>query len=74
MSSQSTVQLTPSSRFSASGLSIFAALLLALWELYFFLLAGTNWMGKWDPQIPLFRPEMLGFKRLPHNVIADSPS
>jgi hypothetical protein len=61
MSSQSTVPLTPRRGFSASGLSIIAALLLALWELYFFLLAGTNWMGKWEPDIPLFRPERLGF-------------
>jgi hypothetical protein len=61
MSSQSTLQLTPRTGFSARGLSIIAAALLALWELYFFLLAGTNWMGKWGLDIPLFRPERLGF-------------
>jgi hypothetical protein len=61
MSSQSTLQITPRHSYSASGLSIIAAMLLALWELYFFLLAGTNWMGKWDPHIPLFMPERLGF-------------
>jgi hypothetical protein len=61
MSSQSTLLLTPRTGFSASGMSIIAAVLLALWELYFFLLAGTNWTGKWDLDIPLFRPERLGF-------------
>jgi hypothetical protein len=61
MSSQSTLQMTPRHSFSASGMSIIAAVLLALWELYFFLLAGTNSMGKWGLDIPLFRPERLGF-------------
>jgi hypothetical protein len=61
MNSQSVQQLAPDRGFSASGLSIISALLLAAWELYFFILAGTNWMGQWDPHFSLFMPERLGF-------------
>jgi hypothetical protein len=60
-SSQTAPVASRGQRFSASSWSIFFAFLLAAWELYFFVLAETNWLGKWDPHIPLFLPERLGF-------------
>jgi len=60
-SSQRAPVATRRERFSASGWSILFAFLLAAWELYFFVLAETNWLGVWDPHIPLFLPQRLGF-------------
>src|ERR1700694_261980 len=46
---------------SVSGLSITFALLLALWEVYFFGFAGEHLLGPLDGTIGLFTPERLGF-------------
>jgi hypothetical protein len=46
---------------SVSGLSITFALLLALWEVYFFGFAGEHLLGSLDGTIGFFTPERLGF-------------
>ena len=46
---------------SVSGLSITFALLLALWEVYFFGFAGERAAGPLDGTLGLFTPERLGF-------------
>jgi hypothetical protein len=46
---------------SVSGLSITFALLLALWEVYFFGFAGEHLLGPLDGTVGLFTPERLGF-------------
>jgi len=46
---------------SVSGLSITFALLLALWEVYFFGFAGDRALGPLDGTLGLFTPERLGF-------------
>ena len=46
---------------SVSGLSITFALLLALWEVYFFGFAGEHLLGSLDGTIGFFAPERLGF-------------
>ncbi len=48
------------SHVSVSGLSIALALLLALWEVYFFGFAGEHPLGRMDGMIGLFTPERLG--------------
>ena len=48
-------------RMSVSGLSITFALLLALWEVYFFGFAGEHLLGSLDGTIGFFTPERLGF-------------
>jgi hypothetical protein len=49
------------SHLSVSGVSIILALLLALWELYFFGFGGEHLLGWLDGTIGLFSPERLGF-------------
>jgi hypothetical protein len=46
---------------SVSGLSITFALLLALWEVYFFGFAGEHLLGRLDGTVGFFTPERLGF-------------
>lgn len=46
--------------FSLSGLSVLLALLLAIWEIYFFWGAGRNLFGL-DETLGLFTPDRLGF-------------
>jgi hypothetical protein len=46
---------------SVSGLSIVFALLLALWELYFFGFAGEHLMGRLEGTIGFFTADRLGF-------------
>jgi hypothetical protein len=46
---------------SVSGLSITFALLLALWEVYFFGFAGERLLGPLDGTVGFFTPERLGF-------------
>jgi hypothetical protein len=46
---------------SVSGLSITFALLLALWEVYFFGFAGERALGPLDGTLGIFTPERLGF-------------
>jgi hypothetical protein len=46
---------------SVSGLSITFALLLALWEVYFFGFAGERALGPLDGMVGLFTPDRLGF-------------
>ena len=48
-------------RMSVSGLSIIFALLLALWEVYFFGFAGEHLLGRLDGTVGFFTPERLGF-------------
>ena len=48
-------------RLSLSGLSITLALGLALWELYFFFMAGTHRLGSLEGSLGLFTPNRLGF-------------
>src|SRR5437879_4234583 len=45
---------------SVSGLSILFALLLALWEVYFFGFAGSHLMGSLEGTLGLFTPNRLG--------------
>jgi hypothetical protein len=49
------------SHVSVSGLSIVFALLLALWEVYFFGFAGEHVLGRLDGTVGFFTPERLGF-------------
>jgi hypothetical protein len=46
---------------SLSGLSIAFALGLALWEWYFFFVAGTPGVGSWQGSLGVFTPNRLGF-------------
>jgi hypothetical protein len=46
---------------SISGLSIVFALLLALWEVYFFGFAGEALVGSLDATLGWFTPDRLGF-------------
>jgi hypothetical protein len=46
---------------SISGLSIVFALLLALWEVYFFGFAGEPLLGSLDGSLGWFTPDRLGF-------------
>ena len=46
---------------SVSGLSIFMALLLAAWELYFFGFGCEHLLGPLDGKLGLFTPNRLGF-------------
>jgi hypothetical protein len=46
---------------SISGMSILMALLLALWEWYFFWFAGKHVAGPLEGTLGLFVPERLGF-------------
>ena len=46
---------------SLSGLSIAFALGLALWEWYFFFVAGTEHMGNVEGRLGFFTPNRLGF-------------
>ena len=47
--------------FSIGGLSITFALLLALWEVYFFGFAGEHRLGSLDGSLGWFTPDRLGF-------------
>ena len=47
--------------FSISGLSITFALLLALWEVYFFGFAGEHRLGSLEGSLGWFTPDRLGF-------------
>src|SRR6266705_6079840 len=49
------------SHVSISGMSIVLALLLALWEWYFFWFAGKHVAGPLEGTLGLFIPERLGF-------------
>ena len=49
------------SHVSISGMSIVLALLLALWEWYFFFVAGTHPWGSLDGRLGVFTPNRLGF-------------
>jgi len=51
----------PRLHVSVSGLSIAMALLLALWEVYFFGFAGEHLLGPLDGRLGWFTPERLGF-------------
>jgi hypothetical protein len=46
---------------SVSGLSVLLALLLALWELYFFGFAGEHALGRLEGTLGWFTPDRLGF-------------
>ena len=46
------------SHLSVSGLSVFLAMALALWEIYFFFAGGS---GRLEGTLGLFTPERLGF-------------
>ena len=46
---------------SIGGLSITFALLLALWEVYFFGFAGEHRLGSLDGSLGWFTPDRLGF-------------
>lgn len=46
---------------SVSGLSIAFALGLALWEWYFFFMAGTHRLGSLEGSLGIFTPNRLGF-------------
>ena len=46
---------------SVSGLSIVLALGLALWEWYFFFVAGTHLLGSLEGSLGAFTPNRLGF-------------
>jgi hypothetical protein len=46
------------SHLSVSGLSVFLAMALALWEVYFFFAGGS---GRFDGTIGFFTPDRLGF-------------
>jgi hypothetical protein len=46
---------------SVSGTSVLFALLLALWEVYFFGFAGEHAMGRLEGTLGLFTPDRLGF-------------
>ena len=46
---------------SISGLSILLALLLALWELYFFGFGGEHLLGRLEGSLGWFTPDRLGF-------------
>jgi len=45
---------------SVSGFSILVALLLALWEYYFFFYAGQNALGRLEGTLGFFTPNRLG--------------
>src|SRR5215471_11842169 len=47
-------------RPSLSGLSIVFALGLALWEWYFFFMAGTHLLGSWEGSLGFFTPNRFG--------------
>jgi hypothetical protein len=47
-------------RLSISGLSILLALLLALWEVYFFGFAGHGLFGTLEGKLGWFTPDRLG--------------
>jgi hypothetical protein len=49
------------SHLSIGGLSILLALLLALWELYFFGFAGDHLLGRLEGTLGFFTPDRLGF-------------
>ncbi|HLN09356.1 MAG TPA: hypothetical protein VK281_10420 [Xanthobacteraceae bacterium] len=51
----------PRFRTSSASLSILMALALALWEVYFFWLAGKQLFGPLDGKLGLFTGERLGF-------------
>ena len=46
------------SHLSVSGMSVFLAMALALWEIYFFFAGGS---GRFEGTLGLFIPERLGF-------------
>jgi hypothetical protein len=46
---------------SVAGLSIVFALLLALWEVYFFGFAGEHLLGRLEGTVGWFTPDRLGF-------------
>jgi hypothetical protein len=49
------------SNVSISSLSVLFALLLALWEVYFFGFAGEHMLGRLDGSVGVFTPDRLGF-------------
>jgi hypothetical protein len=49
------------SNVSISSLSVLFALLLALWEVYFFGFAGEHMLGRLEGTVGLFTPDRLGF-------------
>jgi hypothetical protein len=53
--------MTRRSYLSISGLSIALALLLALWEVYFFGFAGEHPLGSLEGRLGWFTPDRLGF-------------
>jgi hypothetical protein len=46
------------SHLSVSGLSVFLAMALGLWEIYFFFLGGSGWL---EGTLGYFTPDRLGF-------------